>query len=179
MDRMNEELVTLDPRDTGTGKSPGIAPRPVSLDGKVIGLLSNNKFKSDILLRDIADLVKEKYSIQNTVEARKSDNRYTAPQDMLEDLASRCDVVIIAVGDCGSCVSCSTVDSLELEKKGVPSVVVVTKPFVSQGKAMAKIKGVPDYEYALVDHPIGSLAMEELQDRAAVALPQVLHQLVS
>ena len=179
MDQTTVELVTLDPRDTGTQKSPGVAPRPVSLDGKVIGLFSNNKFKSEILLRKIAELVKERYSIQNTVEARKSDNRYTAPQEMIEDLASRCDAVIIAVGDCGSCVGCSTVDSLELEKKGVPSVVVVTKPFISQGKAMAKIKGVPDYEYALVDHPIGSLTMEELQARAAVALPQVLRQLVS
>lgn len=179
MDRMNEELVTLDPRDTEAQKSTGLALRQVSLDGKVIGLLSNNKFKSEILLRNIAELVKERYSIQNTVEARKSDNRYTAPQEMIEDLASRCDAVIIAVGDCGSCVSCSTVDSLELEKRGVPSVVVVTKPFISQAKAMAKIKGVPDYEYALVDHPIGSLTTEELQDRATVALPQVLHRLVS
>jgi hypothetical protein len=179
MDRMKGDLVVLDPRDTSTQQGLGLAPRPVSLDGKVIGLLSNNKFKSDILLRMIGDLVKERYSIRQTVEARKSDNRYTAPPEMIDDLASRCDAVIIAVGDCGSCVSCSTVDSLELEKNGVPSVVVVTKPFISQGKAMAKIKGVPDYGFALIDHPVGSLAEEELQARAAVALPQVLQRVLA
>ena len=76
-------------------------------------------------------------------------------------------------------MSCSMLDSLELEKRGVPSVVVVTIPFVSQAKAMADLKGVPDYGYALVEHPIGSLTEEELRARAAVALPQVLQQLVA
>ena len=179
MDRINGELVTLDPRDTGTAQGLGLAPRSVSLDGKVIGLLSNNKFKSEVLLRMIAELVKEKYSIKDTIEARKSDNRYTAPQEMIEDLASRCDVVITAIADCGSCSSCSPVDALELEKRGIPSVVVVTKPFLPQAKAIAKIKGVLDCGYAIVDHPIGSLTDEELQTRATVALPQVLQQIVA
>ena len=69
-------------------------------------------------------------------------------------------------------------DALELENHGVPSVVLVTKPFASQARAMATIRGVSDYEYTLIDHPMGSLNIDEVRGRARVALPQVLDQLV-
>lgn len=68
-------------------------------------------------------------------------------------------------------------DAVELEKRGIASTVLVTTPFDSQSRAMATILGVPGYEYAIIDHPMGSLKSEEVMGRAKVAAPQVIKQL--
>ncbi|MCH9039740.1 MAG: hypothetical protein IIC23_10155 [Chloroflexi bacterium] len=96
---MADEVVTLDPRDTSTTQSAGIAPRPGSLDGKVIGLLSNNKPNSELLLRGVSDLLREKYSLKEVVEANKGTHRLPAPQDIIDDLVARCDAVVVATAE--------------------------------------------------------------------------------
>ena len=93
------EIVTLDPRGTSTHENTGIAPRPGSLDGLVIGLLSNNKPNSELLLRDVADLVGQQYAVKDVVEANKGSHRIPAPTEMIADLADRCDVVITATAE--------------------------------------------------------------------------------
>ncbi len=93
------ELVTLDPRGGSTHEDTGIAPRPHSLDGLVIGLLSNNKPNSELLLRDVADLVKQQYEVKEVVEANKGSHRIPAPAEIITDLAERCDVVITATAE--------------------------------------------------------------------------------
>jgi hypothetical protein len=99
MVKLTEELVTLDPRDKSTEFSPGIPARETSLDGKVVGLLSNNKPNSELLLRRVADLVKEHYAIKEVVEANKGSHRIPAPQEMIDDLAARCDLVVVATAE--------------------------------------------------------------------------------
>ncbi|MCY4579996.1 MAG: hypothetical protein OXD31_13255 [Chloroflexi bacterium] len=93
------EIVTLDPRGTSTHENTGIAPRPGSLDGLVIGLLSNNKPNSELLLRDVAELVGRQYAVKDVVEANKGSHRIPAPAEMIADLADRCDVVITATAE--------------------------------------------------------------------------------
>lgn len=70
-------------------------------------------------------------------------------------------------------------DAAKLEKRGIPSAVLVTLPFDSQARSMAVLMGLPDYGYALIDHPMGSLTKEEVMGRAEVALPQVIKQLTA
>ena len=70
-------------------------------------------------------------------------------------------------------------DAANLEKRGIPSAVLVTQPFDSQALSMAVLLGLPNYGYALIDHPMGSLNREEVMNRAEVALPQVLKQLTA
>ena len=96
---MADEVITLDPRDTSTTQSEGVAPRPGSLDGKVVGLLSNNKPNSELLLRGVIDLLKENYSVKEVVEANKGTHRLPAPQDIIDDLVARCDVVVTATAE--------------------------------------------------------------------------------
>ena len=66
-----------------------------------------------------------------------------------------------------------------LERQGVPVAVICTEPFVATAEAMLRLKGVPDYPYATVPHPIGSLTPAEVQERARAALPQVLRILLA
>ena len=93
------EIVTLDPRGTSTHENTGIAPRPGSLDGLVIGLLSNNKPNSELLLRDVAELVGRQCAVKDVVEANKGSHRIPAPAEMIADIADRCDVVITATAE--------------------------------------------------------------------------------
>ena len=93
------ELVTLDPRGSSTHEDTGIAQRPSSLDGLTIGLLSNNKPNSELLLRDVADMLKAEYAVKDVVEANKGSHRIPAPPEMIADLAERCDVVITATAE--------------------------------------------------------------------------------
>ncbi len=93
------ELVTLDPRGGSTHRNTGIATRPDSLDGLTIGLLSNNKPNSELLLRNLADLVKQQYNVKEIVEANKGTHRIPAPEEMIADLAAHCNVVITATAE--------------------------------------------------------------------------------
>ena len=54
---------------------------------------------------------------------------------------------------------------METELLGVPSVVLTTKPFVSQARAMSRMRGTPDYGLAIVDHPIVTLDKDGLLER--------------
>lgn len=70
-------------------------------------------------------------------------------------------------------------DAVALEHKGIPSVVLVTRPFDSQAKAMANLLGLPGYEYAVIGHPMGSLTDEQVLERSKEAIAQVEKQLTS
>ena len=70
-------------------------------------------------------------------------------------------------------------DGIELEKLGVPTAVICTGPFVSSGKTMSKIGGIPDYPFAIVSHPLGSLDNVGVRERAMQATPRVLEILLA
>jgi hypothetical protein len=65
-------------------------------------------------------------------------------------------------------------DATEIEKRGKPAAVVLTKPFTRTGEAMAKRQGYPGFRFAIVDHPMSSLSEVDVEQRALEALPQVL-----
>ena len=70
-------------------------------------------------------------------------------------------------------------DGITLEKMGVPTAVICTEPFITSADAMAKLGGIPDYPYATLPHPLGSLPAERLRERAAQAAPDVLRILLA
>ncbi len=65
-------------------------------------------------------------------------------------------------------------DGTIFEQRGVPAASIVTAPFTRAGNAMAKRQGFPNYRYATMTHPIGNLRPEQIKQRAAEVLPQVL-----
>ena len=67
---------------------------------------------------------------------------------------------------------------MEMELLGIASTVLTTKPFVSQARAMARLRGDADYGLAIIDHPIVTLNPDELVNRASVAAPQAMRHLL-
>ena len=92
-------IYTLDPRDTAETKPAALALRPATLDGKTVGLLSNNNPHSEDLLRMVTDIIGERYSLAGTVEYNKGGHQWPADRSALEDLARRCDVMIHATAE--------------------------------------------------------------------------------
>ena len=95
----SQEIVTLDPRDEGSPGPAALAARPASLDGKTLGLFSNNKPHSEELLRMIADMIAERYQIKGTVEHNKGGHQWPAQASDLQTLAQECDVAIHATAE--------------------------------------------------------------------------------
>jgi hypothetical protein len=70
-------------------------------------------------------------------------------------------------------------DSLKLEALGVPAIAICTEPFESGAKAIANLGGMPDYPFALIQHPIGSLTPEQIRERAIETAPQIIASLLA
>ena len=70
-------------------------------------------------------------------------------------------------------------DGITLEKRGIPSVVVISEAFVQNAKAIAKLSGIPDCPFVVVPHPVSSLDGEGLDELARRFFPQVLELLLA
>ena len=99
MANLEKMLVTLDPRDENDHAPALLAPRPPTLDGKTLGLLSNNKPHSEALLRMIAGIIKEMYDIKGTEEYNKGSHQWPANPESLKEFADKCDVAIHATAE--------------------------------------------------------------------------------
>ncbi len=62
----------------------------------------------------------------------------------------------------------------QLTKRGLLAAVVCSDSFMKLGKAQAKVFGVPDLPLLQIKHPLGGLNMDQVRERAAVAMPQLL-----
>jgi hypothetical protein len=162
---MTQRLVS--PLSPGVDAKPVLAPRRASLGGAVIGLLANSKANSGELLELIAGELATRHGTAGVVRVMKPHPSVPAADDALRALAEQADVVITAIGDCGSCSTCTMHDGLVLERRGIATAVLLTEPFTPAGRAIAALDGVPDYEFAILPHPTAGLTGAEL---GAVAL---------
>lgn len=83
-----------------------LAPRPASLDGKVIGLLPNWRPSAIHILKALGELLKERYRLKDVVLEQpvrelplRSGKLLDTMKDRLDSLVQRVDVVITASGD--------------------------------------------------------------------------------
>jgi hypothetical protein len=65
-------------------------------------------------------------------------------------------------------------DGILLERAGVPTVSICTDAFTVPARAMAKAYGFPGFEFVTVPHPIASLSLEQIRERAREVMPDVL-----
>jgi hypothetical protein len=65
-------------------------------------------------------------------------------------------------------------DGISFEQLGKRALVLCTEPFEVTARNIAKIMGLPNYPFLLVQHPIGSCTLPELKERAEVAYRQGL-----
>ena len=54
----------------------------------------------------------------------------------------------------------------------MPAIGVMTTRFVSAADMMCRVLGVPDFKFAVIDHPISSASDERLADYARATIDQ-------
>ena len=124
---MNHVVMLRDPTpELASSLRPRKGP-PASLAGKTVALMDIGKMRGDEFI-DRLEMLFDQQGIA-TRRYKKPTNTRTAPVEMLQDIATRCDVVVIALSDCGSCTSCSTHDLNDLDQRGIAGVSVLTEEF--------------------------------------------------
>lgn len=71
-------------------------------------------------------------------------------------------------------------DAVELEWAGIPSVAIIHQAVEGSAKSMAKLSGMPDYDFILVDYPWIPTAIwdeDEVRRLAKEVAPKVLAKL--
>lgn len=60
-------------------------------------------------------------------------------------------------------------DGITFEQLGKRAVVLCTTPFEVTAKNIAKVLGLPDYPFVLLEHPLGSKSLAEIDVLATAA----------
>ena len=94
-----DAIQVLDPTVDPVPADAVVAPRPDTLDGAVLGLLSNNKVNADELLVMVHDVLADRYEFSGVVSRNKGNASRPCPDEIIEELSEQCDVVITASGD--------------------------------------------------------------------------------
>jgi hypothetical protein len=65
-------------------------------------------------------------------------------------------------------------DGISFEQLGKRAVVLCTEPFEITARNIARMLGLPDYPFVMVEHPIGSRTLDEIKMLAVSAYDQAL-----
>lgn len=130
-----------------------------SLEGKTVALMDIGKMRGDEFIDRLEALFRERGIA--TRRYKKPTNTRTAPLELLQKMAEECQAVVIALSDCGSCTSCSTHDLVELDRRGLPGVSVLTEEF--RGAFAAQCAAIGFEGASLyVPHPMQNRTTAEL-----------------
>jgi hypothetical protein len=75
-------------------------------------------------------------------------------------------------------VSCSLHDAVELEGRGIPTVVLCTAAFMDAAAAHALAYGLPAARVVAVQHPLAALAPQVVVARADAVIEPIIERLV-
>ncbi len=90
----------VDPTGEDPGLRPmGMAPRPVDLRGKRLGLLDNSKVNSEFILRIIAGVLDEEFEFADIFYTKKHSSALPPKPELTAELLEHSDIVITGVGD--------------------------------------------------------------------------------
>jgi hypothetical protein len=163
----------VNPVAVPTGGSPvSLPPRPGSLSGQVLGVVINGKEYSDVILRRIVQRLQDKYEFKDVVWWDKKFPTKAAP--FLEEVAAKSTIVLNGVGHCGSSTSWSVHDTVELERRGRPTVTVLSQEFADTGHEIAARQGLRNLAVAVLPHPVGAATRELVERKADGILESVV-----
>ena len=172
---MATQELLLDPTGMEDGaQNSTLSPRPVSLRGLTIGLLDNTKPNATMLLNEIARELQDHHEAGESRLYTKDYFGTPIKDELFQQIVSEVDIVITAVGDCGSCSAATVADGILFERAGIPAVSITSDSFAMSGQAMADVQGFPGFQFVMVEHPVASLDVEHIRGRADQAVPEAL-----
>ena len=158
------EKEVMDPlAETATEKTE-ISPIPGKI-GKIT-YFDNTKPNADVILEKIQENLNIKY-----IKAIKPAGAPAADEQMNE--AKKGDLVILALGDCGSCTTWVILDAIRLEKEGIPTICICTHKFTDYAYSLAKAQGAEDLRIVEIEHPIAGLEEDAVKAKTEKIIPEI------
>jgi hypothetical protein len=154
----------------------GLAPRPASLAHRTVGLLWNGKANGDVALRTVGEHLEETVP---DVTVRFYSGAVPCDQTLLEQVGRECDLVVACTADCGSCTSWITHDCVQLERMGVPAVVMVSAGFEINLAASARAFGLPELQSIRVPIVYNNVAEEVARAKTRALLDPLIRLLTT
>ena len=95
---MTNDLGFIDPTASKHRAKIALAPRPMDLANKVVGLLDNSKEQADVILDAVAKTLRERYGVAKVVVQRKEHFSKPASNYMLDAMAKEAQIAVAALG---------------------------------------------------------------------------------
>jgi len=95
---MTDNLGFIDPTAGGSRATIALAPRPMDLAGKVVGLLDNTKEQADVILETVAEVLRSRYGVAKVIIRRKEAFSRPATEALLNEMAKEVQVAAAALG---------------------------------------------------------------------------------
>jgi len=132
-----------------------------------ISLIDNTKPNADVILNTI------KANLEN-VDFLDMKKPAGAPAS-LEQIkkASKSDISILAVGDCGSCTTWLILDAIKLEKEDVPTISICSHKFSQFARSLAKDHGADNLRIFEIVHPISGKKEDEIKAKTQKIIPKI------
>ncbi len=163
----NQGLVMFDPRGIVESSDTPIAARVPTLDGLRLGILDNSKWNANKILRGSASALGASIRFAAVNYYVKHSFSKDAAPELIAQIAAENDIVLTAIGDCGSCCSCCIRDSIALERLGLPSAAIITTEFVRETELTRTAVGMEGLVPVVIDHPVSSITQAEVEIRVA------------
>jgi hypothetical protein len=93
------EYVLINPTTEPVVAAFNGAPRLPTLAGTRLGIIDDSKRNADVLLEELAEILRTRYEISDVKWHRKPSASRPADPAAIRELAEHCDSVIIAIGD--------------------------------------------------------------------------------
>ena len=159
------QVAVFDPRGRIHAAETPLAPRLRALEGRRLGILDNSKWNANKLLRGAAQALGAETAFGAVNYYVKESFSKDAAPALIEKIAAENDLVLTAIGDCGSCTSACVRDAIQLERRGIPTAVIVTTEFVRETELTLAALGMPGLAPLVIDHPVSSLNAQEIAGR--------------
>ncbi|MGV9883553.1 UGSC family (seleno)protein [Streptomyces sp. NPDC003006] len=150
------------------------APGTGVLTGRRIAVLDNGKPHAGFVMAAIARLLAERTGASLAGEAVKTSAALPMEPDVAERLRGAADVVLTGSADCGSCTSWSVHDTVELERLGLPTVLLATRAFADLAREVCALHGLRRARVMTVRGPLGGSPDSELMAMAEEGAEQAL-----
>jgi hypothetical protein len=174
-----ETLTVLNPVAIGKGHGIRLAERLDTLEGKRIAFFWNCKPGGDVALRRAEERLRERFP--NMVAGQLSYEHHRGGEviPLPEILPFKPDAVIVSTADCAISVGAAT-DLVELESLGIPTVVIVTKHFLSAVQEQARFCGlIEPLRTAVVPDALTNITTDQIRVETDDALEDVIDGLLS
>jgi hypothetical protein len=151
-----------------------------TLAGCRIAVLDNGKPNAAFVMTRAAQHLAERTGatlalvIKKGPGGRSANAAIPCAPDVFAQVVEAADIVITGAADCGSCSAYSVADTIQLERAGLPTVVVTTTHFERVVDTLSASGGLPSIRKLVLDHPIGGADRPTLEQRASDASEQLV-----